>query len=174
MAGMRYATGANRESTVQFFVALTLAAAAEPGAPPVAPVAPDLSPAQGVLLSIDAYGKLVAGNVVVDTQKLGGMGITLFQGQAKVAQKIAPLADGLRVVGLPKGERIVEGAVDTLMYFDANGDTYLDALDPAFAAFAVFDDRNGDERIQSGEVRMLVDLGVDSISRFGSIRMKER
>ncbi|MEZ4235367.1 MAG: hypothetical protein R3F59_04250 [Myxococcota bacterium] len=142
---------------------VSLARAAEPP-----PAAPELPLSHGVLLSVAGH----AGNVVVDTQKLAALGITLQQGEARLSQRTAPLADGLRVLGLDK-ERVVDGAVDSLMYFDANGDTYLDALDPAWPALSIFADRNGDGRAQAGEVRSLQDLGVDSISRFGSIRMKD-
>ena len=150
-------------------------AAADPAPDPAAtPATVEVPPSHGVLLSVDANGKLFAGNVVVDTAALEKIGITLFKGEARVAQKTAPLADGLRVVGLQKGDRLVDGAIDSLMYFDANGDSYLDALDPAFSALAIFSDRNGDAKIGPGEVRTFVELGVDSISRFGSIRMKDR
>ena len=130
-------------------------------------------PTHGVLFSVDAYGKLLAGHIVADTKALEAVGVTLSIGDAKQAG-VVPLAPGMRVLGLEGGERIVEGAVDSLLYFDKNKDTYLDAADPAFPALMLFVDANADQKLQPGEARRLGDIGVESISRFGSVRMKER
>lgn len=141
-----------------------LASAAEPAAPP---------PTFGVLFSVDAYGKLLAGHIVADAAVLEPLGITLWIEDRKQAG-VVPLMPAMRVLGLAGGERIVAEAVDSLMYFDANKDTYLDAKDPGFAGLSLFADANGDAKIQPGEARRLGDIGVESISRFGSVRMKER
>ena len=131
-----------------------------------------LPPNHGIPFSVSASGRLLAGHVLADTKGLAPLGIELWVEQKK-QEGVVPLVPGMRVLGLPKGERLVAEATDTLMYFDANGDTYLDAADPAFAALSLFVDANGDARIGPGEVRRLGDLGVASVSRFGSVQMKE-
>ncbi|MEQ1507925.1 MAG: hypothetical protein ABMB14_37195 [Myxococcota bacterium] len=131
-------------------------------------------PSFGVNLSVDAGGRLVVGHVLCDTAKLKALGIELWDEQVHRVEPQVPLMHGLRVVGLPAGERVVDQAIQGLLLFDANGDNYLDALDPAFGALALFEDRNGDQRIQAGEVQTLSALGVESISKFGSVRMKAR
>jgi hypothetical protein len=131
-------------------------------------------PTHGVVISLDAYGKLLVGYVLVDTTVLEAQGISLWTEQEKHQGKQVPLAHGMRVVGLPAGERLVQEAIDSLLYFDSNGDRYLDPLDPAFASLSLFVDRNQDQKIGEGEVRSLISLGVASISRYGEILMKER
>ncbi len=147
-----------------------LAAAPAPAAPP-----PPEPPVHGVVLSLDAYGTALVGHVLVDTEVLEAVAkLTLRQGEVPRAGKDVALADGLRILGLPQGERIVQGAIDTMLYFDANADGYLDALDPAFAALRLFVDANGDGKAQPAEVRSFGEIGIDSISKYGSIRMKGR
>lgn len=143
---------------------------AEP-APAPAP-APPLN--HGLLLNIDAYGRSLSGHVVVDTAKLAAQGVSLWTEQQKHEGSFVPIVHGMRILGLAQGERIVQDAIDSLMYFDANGDKYLDALDPVFPLLMLFVDHNKDLRVQAGEARTLQSIGVDSISRYGEIRMKER
>jgi hypothetical protein len=157
-------TAVHSGSEVDLLHLLSLALAAEPAAPP---------PNHGVLLSIDAYGRMLNGHVLADTKLLEGAGIQLWVEDQRQTG-VVPLMHGMRVLGLEQGERLVDQAIDSLMYFDKNKDTYLDGKDPGFAALSLFVDANADARIQPGEVRTLAAIGVDSISRFGSIRMKER
>lgn len=140
----------------------------------IAPAQADDVPTTGVMLSLSAYGEALTGHLMVDADALGKLGLKLKSGDAERAGPAVPLSHGTRVLGLPQGERQVQDAVDALMYFDGNGDGYLDAADPAFAALKLFVDRDGDGAVDAGEVRTLGEVGVDSISRFGSIRMKER
>lgn len=135
----------------------------------------DDPPTSGVIMTVDAYGTPMSGHVVVDADALLSAGIKLFdeQGAARVG-KVVPLAHGMIIKGLPQGDRLVQDALDTLMYFDANSDKYLDAADPVFAHLGLFVDKNGDQVAQDGEVKSFGDVGIDNISKFGSIRMKER
>lgn len=144
----------------------------QPKAPPRVVDPPP--PSHGVLLALDAYGTLVSGHVVVDTAKLRALGIELWLEDGRIDAPVVGLTPGLRVSGLTGGDRLVDEAIDSLMYFDANADTYLDGADPAFAALSVFTDKNADQRIGPGEVRSLESIGVASISRFGSVQMKPR
>jgi hypothetical protein len=73
---------------------------------------------------------------------------------------------------MTQGERLVQDSFPTLMYFESNGDPYVDATDPLFAGLWLFVDRDNDARIDTGEVRSLAALGVDSISKYGDVRMK--
>lgn len=141
-------------------------------APPAAP-APEEPPDHAITIGFEA-GRPVVGHVLADADALAALKITLLRDATPRAGKLVPLVDGMRIVGLPQGERIVQGGIDTLLQFDANGDHYLDATDPVFAALRVFEDGNGDHRAQPGEVRSFADAGIESISKYGSIRMKER
>jgi hypothetical protein len=128
-----------------------------------------------VVLSLEAYGQALVGHVLVDADALRTSAkLELKVGETPRVGPAVPLVDGMRILGLPQGERLVQGGIDTMLYFDANGDTYLDAKDPAFAALRLFVDANGDGKLQPAEVRSFGDVGIDSISRYGSIRMKER
>lgn len=140
----------------------------------VLPARAEDPPTTGVMLSLNAYGESLMGHLMVDADQLAKLGLKLKVEDAERTGPVVPLAHGTRVLGLEQGERQVQDAVDSLMYFDANKDGYLDAADPAFAALSLFVDKDGDQVIDKGEVRTLGDIGVDSISRFGSIRMKER
>lgn len=141
---------------------VSIAFAADPPAPP---------PTHGILLSVDAYGRLLNGHVLADTAALAPIELWI---EDRKQVGVVPLAHGMRVLGLAQGERLVDQAIDSLMYFDTNKDTYLDAADPSFAALSLFVDGNTDAKIQPGEVRKLADIGVESISRFGSVRMREK
>jgi hypothetical protein len=152
------------------FLCCLAALAAEP-APTKAPP-PPLN--HGLLLNIDAYGRSLSGHIVVDTAKLAGQGVTLFTEQLQHEGTYVPLVHGMRVLGLPQGERIIEDAIDSLMYFDANGDKYLDAADPVFPLLMLFVDSNKDLRVQAGEAKTLQSIGVEFISRYGEVKMKER
>jgi hypothetical protein len=143
-------------------------------APPTPAAPPPDPPNHAIVLSVEAEGRVLVGHVAVDADALAPAKITFLSGSVPRTGPVVPLVDGLRVLGLPQGERIVQGATDTLLYFDANGDTYLDAKDPAFAALRLFVDGDGDGKLDPGEVRSFADVGIDSISRYGSVRMKER
>jgi hypothetical protein len=54
--------------------------------------------------------------------------------------------------------------LDGLSAFDSNGDGQLGAGDAQWGAFKVWQDRNGDGRVDDGELRSLTDAGVASIS----------
>lgn len=141
-------------------------------APPAAPADP---PTHGVVLSFEAYGAAIVGHVLVDTEKLrSSAGLSLQRGPTPLVGPRVPLADGVRILGLPQGERLVSGAIDTMTFLDANGDGYLDPLDPAFGALLLFVDRNADAVVQPAEVRTFAEVGIDSVSRYGSIRIRER
>lgn len=128
----------------------------------------------GVIMKIDAYGTPLVGHVVVDADALAAVGLTFsVEGEPRTGPSV-PLAHGTFIKGLPKGDRYVEDAIATLMYFDGNGDGYLDGKDPVFAHLALFVDANADGATQAGEVRKFGDIGIDAISRFGSVIMKER
>src|SRR5687768_15587116 len=95
-------------------------------------------PTHGVILTIDAYGTPMVGHVVADADALAAAGLTFsVEGQPRTGP-VVPLAHGTLLKGLPKGDRIVEDAIASLMYFDANGDNYLDAKDPVFAHLSLF------------------------------------
>ncbi len=130
--------------------------------------------ASGVVVTLNAYGEHVVGHVLVDADALAKLGITLKKEETALTGPRVPLAHGTRILGLEVGEKQVQNAVDTLLYLDANGDGYLDARDPGFAALSVWADGNEDGKVVDSEVRTLGALGVDSVSRFGEIRMKER
>jgi hypothetical protein len=136
-----------------------LALAADPAPPPN----------HGILLSVGSR----TGHVLADTAILAPLGLALWV-EGAPQSGVVPLTPGMRVLGLAQGERLVAEAADALMYFDSNGDRYLDAKDPAFAALYLFTDADGDGAVRTGEVLALGKLGVDSISRYGEVRMKEK
>ena len=132
------------------------------------------APTGGVVVTLNAYGEHVVGHVLVDADALAKLGITLQREEQKLTGPRVPLAHGVRILGLEQGEKQVQNAVDTLLYLDANKDSYLDAKDPGFATLSLFEDEDSDGKVSDAEVRTLEALGVESISRFGEIRMKER
>ncbi len=133
-------------------------------------------PQSGVVMKLNAYGKHLVGHVIVDAEALGALGMTLAKGdppQPRSGTRV-PLSHDMRVTGTPKGDRLVQNAVDSMLYFDNNEDGYLDAADPAFAALYLFVDADGDGKMVPAEARPLGEIGVESISRFGDIRFKEK
>jgi hypothetical protein len=126
------------------------------------------------VISVPYHGRLLVGHVLADAAIFGQHGVTFATDAAPIGDKLVPLVYGVRILGLPQGERVVEEAFPTLMYFESNGDPYVDATDPLFAGLSLFVDADDDGRIDTGEVHTLAELGVDSISRFGDIRTKSR
>lgn len=154
-------------------ISLTAALAQTPPEPAAPPIAPPPPPIHGLFLSIDAYGKLLEGYVLADAAKLNGLGLSLWTESAK-HEGLVPIIHGMRLLGLPQGERVVAEVADSLLYFDANNDRYLDALDPAFGALSLFEDKDKDKKIDPGEVRTFASVGIESISRYGEVRMVAR
>jgi hypothetical protein len=144
---------------------------AEP-APPPAP-APGPPPNQGLVISVEAGGRLLVGHVVADAAFFAKHGITFWTEAAPISDPTVGLVHGVRILGLPQGERLVEDAFPTLMYFDANGDPYVDAGDPLFAGLSLFVDADADGKIDAGEVRPFTEL-VEYVSKFGKVEARKR
>lgn len=143
------------------------AAVALAQAPP-APISPP--PNQGIVISVAQGSQLSVGHVLVDPAALAKLGVTLSIEGRPAEGALVALVPRMTVRGLPIGERLVYDAIPTLMFFEATGDPYLDAADPAWAALRLFVDADRDAKVDPGEARSFSAAGIAWISRFGEVR----
>ncbi|MGE6779026.1 calcium-binding protein [Vreelandella titanicae] len=77
------------------------------------------------------------------------------------------ISDGSELFGnhsLGKDGEKAEHGFASLAVLDTNDDGVVDAQDADFASLQVWQDKNGDGRVQAGELRSLADAGVASLS----------
>jgi len=128
-------------------------------------------PTGRVTLDVEAYGERLAGVILADTAALAP-GVRLMKGTEPVSGRVE-LLTSMKVDRAGVRAKL-DGGSESLIAFDDNGDGYLDASDPSFAALALFVDANGDGEPQEGEVRPLGSLGIEWISRYGQVSFAER